>query len=80
MNTIATFQTYIAAHQLAGYEEVTIGWIFSLYTFLAFFCGIYIGPMFDKYGPRWLIATGSVCLFTGLMLLSICTGEVPYLP
>lgn len=75
MNTLATFQTYVSTHQLAEYDEGTIGWIFSLYTFLAFFLGVYIGPVFDKYGPRWLVLSGTVCLVTSLMLLSICTGN-----
>ncbi len=74
MNVLATFQTYVATHQLAEYDAGTIGWIFSLYVFLAFFLGIYIGPLFDKYGPRWLIASGSVLLVLSLMLLSISFG------
>jgi hypothetical protein len=74
-NTIAVFQSYVSTHQLADYSESSIGWIFSLYTFLAFFCGIYIGPIFDKYGPRWLIAAGVVCVVVAQMLFSICTGR-----
>ena len=74
MNTMATFQTYVMTHQLAGYSEGTIGWIFSVYAFLCFFCGIYIGPVFDKYGPRWLVLAGSVCLVASILLMSICTG------
>ncbi|KAI1080527.1 MFS general substrate transporter [Whalleya microplaca] len=73
MNCIATFQTYVAAHQLSDYDEGTIGWIFSFYTALAFFCGVYIGPLFDKYGPRWLIGPGSICVVVSVMLMSICT-------
>ncbi|KAH9905281.1 major facilitator superfamily domain-containing protein [Xylariomycetidae sp. FL2044] len=73
MNTIAVLQTYVATHQLSAYSEGTVGWIFSVYTALTFFCGIYIGPVFDKYGPRWLIAPGSVCMVASLMLMSVCT-------
>ncbi|KAF4889564.1 Riboflavin transporter MCH5 [Colletotrichum viniferum] len=73
MNSIAVFQTYVATHQLQGYREGTIGWIFSVYTFLCFFGGIYIGPVFDRWGPRWLVLSGTVCLVIGVMLLSICT-------
>ncbi len=75
MNSIATFQTYIATHQLSGYAEGTIGWIFSLYSALAFFCGIYIGPLFDRFGPKWLILPGSICLVASLMATSVCTGR-----
>ncbi|KAK2001198.1 hypothetical protein LX36DRAFT_529676, partial [Colletotrichum falcatum] len=73
MNSLAIFQTYVAMHQLEGYSEGTIGWIFSVYNFLCFFGGIYIGPVFDQYGPRWLVLSGTVCLVLGVMLLSICT-------
>ncbi|KAH6984019.1 putative MFS monocarboxylate transporter [Ilyonectria destructans] len=71
-NTIAVFQLYVSTHQLSQYSEGSIGWIFSLYTFLAFFCGVYIGPVFDKFGPRWLVLAGSVCIGGSLMLLSVC--------
>ncbi|KAI0105696.1 major facilitator superfamily domain-containing protein [Nemania sp. FL0031] len=73
LNTLGTFQTYVSTHQLAEYEEGTVGWIFSLYTALCFFCGIYIGPLFDKYGPRWLIGPGSIAVVASVMITSICT-------
>jgi hypothetical protein len=79
MNTMATFQTYITTHQLAGYREGTIGWIFSVYAFLCFFCGIYVGPIFDKHGPRWLILAGTVCLVSSIILMSVCTREFCFL-
>ncbi|KAB5560261.1 putative MFS monocarboxylate transporter [Coniochaeta sp. 2T2.1] len=73
MNILATFHTYVSTHQLAHYDDGVIGWIFSIYVFLCFFLGIYIGPIFDKYGPRYLIMAGTVSLTASLMLLSICT-------
>lgn len=78
-NTIAVFQSYVSTHQLAGYSESSIGWIFSLYTFLAFFCGIYIGPLFDKFGPRVLVLLGSISVIAALMLLSVCTSTIQVL-
>lgn len=74
-NTIAVFQSYVSTHQLTEYSESSIGWIFSLYTFLAFFCGVYIGPIFDKFGPRWLILAGVGLVTLGLMLLSVCESQ-----
>ncbi|KAI1258981.1 major facilitator superfamily transporter [Xylariaceae sp. FL1019] len=73
VNTNGTFQAYISKHQLADYSESTIGWIFGLNTALCFFCGVYIGPLFDKYGPRWLIGPGSILIIAGIMLFSVCT-------
>lgn len=62
VNTVGTFQAYLSTHQLASYDPSVIGWIFGLYIFLAFFCGLQIGPVFDAKGPRWLIAGGSLCM------------------
>ncbi|KAM0333576.1 hypothetical protein ACHAQA_002241 [Verticillium albo-atrum] len=73
MNSLAVFHNYIGTHQLANYSHGTVGWIFSVYTFLCFGCGIYIGPLFDRYGPRWLILSGTGCLVAAVMLLSVCT-------
>lgn len=43
MNTIGTFQTYLAANQLRNYSEGQIGWIFGVYVFTSFLGGIQIG-------------------------------------
>ncbi|CZR56793.1 related to monocarboxylate transporter 2 [Phialocephala subalpina] len=72
-NTLASFQAYIAQNQLSTYTPDQIGWIFSIYTFLSFACGIYIGPLFDVYGPRWLTIPGGVCVVLGMLLLGVCT-------
>ncbi|KAG7116372.1 Aspyridones efflux protein apdF like [Verticillium longisporum] len=73
MNSLAVFHNYIGTHQLASYSHGTVGWIFSVYTWLCFGGGLFVGPLFDKYGPRWLILSGTVCLVVAVMLLSICT-------
>ena len=75
MNTIGVYAAYLAQNQLSTYSESTIGWIFSLYIFLAFFCGVQIGPIFDARGPRVLIASGSVFLMLSIMLMGSCTGR-----
>ncbi|KXJ94168.1 major facilitator superfamily domain-containing protein [Microdochium bolleyi] len=73
LNTIATLQTYVAEHQLSDYNEGAIGWIFSIFTAVTFSCGVYIGPMFDVWGPRWLLASGALLLTAGIMATSVCT-------
>ena len=78
MNTLATFQAYVSTHQLANHSQGQIGWIFSLYTFLTFFGGIYIGPVFDMYGPRWVVFAGTLCLVVSLVGFSFCTGTSAY--
>lgn len=66
LNSAGTFQVYLSMNQLAHESPSAVGWIFSLYAFLTFFCGVQIGPIFDAYGPRWLVVAGTVCLVGGM--------------
>lgn len=74
MNTLASFQSYISRHQLVDYSAGEIGWIFSMYAFLAFGFGVFVGPIFDKFGSKALMITGSVMVVTAMMVLGVCTG------
>lgn len=75
INTAAVFESWFSTHQLAQYSASQIGWIFSLYLFFVFFIGIQVGPVFDAYGPRYLVAVGSGLMVASLLLLGFCTGE-----
>ena len=74
-NSVGTFQAYLSSHQLAHDSPSSVGWIFSLYAFLTFFCGVQVGPIFDAYGPRWLVFAGTVCLVGGMMGVAESTSE-----
>lgn len=67
LNIAGTFQAYVSTHELAHESPSTVGWIFSLFAFLTFFCGVQIGPIFDAKGPRWLVAAGTLFLVAGMM-------------
>ncbi|KAF4636286.1 hypothetical protein G7Y89_g1799 [Cudoniella acicularis] len=73
INSTAILLEYFQENQLKDYSPSQIGWIFGLSLFLTFFCGAPIGPIFDAYGPRALIAAGSVLLITSMFLLGLCT-------
>ena len=73
MNTIGTFQAYLGTHQLATYSEADVGWIFSLYLFMAYCCGVQAGPVFDAVGPRWMTVAGSVSLVLAMFLMEACS-------
>ncbi|KAJ5551578.1 hypothetical protein N7535_000477 [Penicillium sp. DV-2018c] len=73
VNTIGTFQAYLQTHQLKEYSSGTIGWIFGMYPFLTFFCGVQIGPIFDARGPRLLVFIGSVFEMAMIILVGFCT-------
>ena len=75
MNLIATYQAYISHNQLSEYGDSAVGWIFSVYACFSFGAGIFIGPIFDAYGPRWLVAAGTGFLLLSVFLMSVCTGE-----
>lgn len=76
MNSIGIYHAYLATHQLSNYSESSIGWVFSVYVFLSFFCGLQIGPIFDAYGPRFLILGGTVTLLLSVFLMGSCTSEL----
>jgi MFS family permease len=73
MNTVGVYHAYIAEHQLKDYSESSISWIFSMYVFLSFFCGLQIGPIFDAHGPKLLVIAGSILLCASNLLLGLCT-------
>lgn len=73
MNTIGVYESYLARHQLASYSAASIGWILSIYVFLAFGAGLVIGPVFDVHGPRWLLFAGSILIILATFLLGECT-------
>lgn len=76
MNTMGSYEQYITTHQLEDYTPSEVGWIFSMYAFLTFGGGIVIGPAFDKYGPRWLVLSGSFGVSTSMLLLGNCQGKL----
>lgn len=73
MNCLGIFQAYLSEHQLQRYSPSSIAWIFGVYSFLAFFCGIEVGPLFDVKGPRPLILLGGLGTVAFLLLLEVCT-------
>jgi len=73
LNVLGTYHAWISTHQLAGYSSSSVGWIFSTFPFFLYFAGVQIGPLFDFYGPRALVITGSIGLVASLMTLSVST-------
>lgn len=71
-NSLAVYQNYFVTHQLVDVPVGTVGWIFGLYTFIAFSGGIEIGPVFDAVGPRWLVFAGSLCTTAATLILGEC--------
>lgn len=72
-SSIGLFQSHWQSHQLSDYSSQDISWISSTQVFLTLFLGVQIGPLFDRYGPRWLTFVGSVGCVAYLLLLGQCT-------
>lgn len=79
MNSLSTYSAYLTQNQLSDLEPSAIGWIFGLFAFFCFFLGLQIGPLFDAYGPRWLVLAGSICILADYLLLSICTTYLHFI-
>jgi len=43
INTISVLQARVFQHELAGYSESTVGWIFIIHAFIVYFAGVQIG-------------------------------------
>lgn len=78
MNTMGTFEEYISTHQLKDCDVSSVGWIFSLYAFLTFGVGLFVGPLFDKYGARWLILSGSLLVVLSMDVIGYCQGSLSF--
>ncbi|KAL4936338.1 hypothetical protein BDV06DRAFT_227979, partial [Aspergillus oleicola] len=71
MNTAGVFTDWLATNQLSGYTRSDVSWIFSLYMFFLWFGGVQVGPIFDRYGPRHLVAAGTIGLTVAVMTFSV---------
>lgn len=79
-NTTGAFEVVMSKVILPETSSATIGWIFSVYAFVNWVCGVQIGPTFDAMGPRILMTAGTICTLIGMFALSVCTGESFSLP
>jgi len=71
INCIGVFQEYYQTHQLKEYTSQEIAWIPSLEAFMMFIGGLWVGRVYDNYGPRILLLIGTFLHVFGLMMASI---------
>lgn len=72
MNSIGIYQSWISSHQLQHVSEGQKAWIFGIYNFMVFFCGLQLGPIFDYYGPTWLMTSGLLLYVTTYAAIGYC--------
>ena len=75
-NTTGVFEVVISRVLLPDASSSSLGWIFSVYAFVNWVCGVQVGPTFDAMGPRVLILAGSICTLVGIFTLSVSTGKI----
>lgn len=75
-NTAGVFEVVISESILPDEPASTLDWIFSIYAFMTWICGLQIGPTFDAMGPRGLISAGAVCTLIGIFAFSVCNGKI----
>lgn len=73
ISSAGLFQSYWQNHQLSSYASRDVGWITAVNVFLNLFLGVQVGPLFDRYGPRWLLLGGSVVYVLSLVLMAECS-------
>jgi hypothetical protein len=74
INSVGVLEAYVSTTMLPSSSSNAIGWMFGIYVFVSYFCGVQIGPIFDVRGPRELMIVGSICSVVGIFTLSLCTG------
>ena len=72
ISSVGLFQAYWQEHQLSNYTTRDVSWIAAVNVFFNLFLGVQVGPLFDRYGPRGLIAAGSLVYVASLVLLAQC--------
>ncbi|ERF68078.1 hypothetical protein EPUS_08514 [Endocarpon pusillum Z07020] len=72
MVSVGTLQDYWREHQLKAYSIRDIGWIPSVYVYLGLGLGLWVGPLFDRYGPRVLTIVGSIIYIITMFALAEC--------
>ncbi|KAL2870563.1 major facilitator superfamily domain-containing protein [Aspergillus lucknowensis] len=73
MNSVGVLQSYLETHQLSAYSSRDVGWISGVFVFTALGLGVFVGPLFDAYGPKELVTVGSALYSLSILLTAECT-------
>ncbi|KAL3460909.1 major facilitator superfamily domain-containing protein [Aspergillus heterothallicus] len=73
MNSVGVLQSYLGTHQLEGYSSRDIGWISGVFVFTSLGLGVFVGPLFDAYGPKELVTVGTGIYALSVLLMAECT-------
>ncbi|RVX67783.1 hypothetical protein B0A52_07711 [Exophiala mesophila] len=71
INAIGIFQEHYQRNQLRDYTPQEIAWIPSLEGSMMWANGLWVGRVYDNYGPRYILCIGTFLHVFGLMMASI---------
>ena len=66
MNAFGSYQEYYQREGIL--TTVEIGWIASSQFGLLLASGIFVGPLFDRFGARWLMIPGSIITLAAFLI------------
>lgn len=83
LTVLSICQSYLSGNgdvneKVASISEGTFAWVFSLYFVVSLGLGLYVGPLSDRYGARYLVLTGTVFLGVGMVVLAVRSGEFSF--
>ncbi|RDW58575.1 uncharacterized protein DSM5745_11266 [Aspergillus mulundensis] len=73
LNSLGTLHAWTSSYQLTDYTESSIGWIYGAYAFFLYIAGAQVGPIFDCYGPLYVVVPGSIGMVASLICFSFST-------
>lgn len=72
LNSSGVLQNYIHENILPGTSASSIGWIFSINSFIEFGLLLVFGPLFDRVGCRIPLIAGTIISTVGFLCMSWC--------
>ncbi|CAO1635491.1 unnamed protein product [Sympodiomycopsis kandeliae] len=78
VNAYGAFQEYYTTQRLTNYSESLIALNGAIQLFLLYGLAAPIGRVFDAYGTKWLMRSGSFLMVFSLFMLSLCQPGQAY--
>lgn len=72
MVSIGVLQDYWLQNQLSEFSARDVGWIPSVFVYICLAGGLAVGPLFDMFGPKWIMFCGSVAYIVMMFALAEC--------
>ncbi|KAF4553544.1 MFS-type transporter-like protein 20 [Elsinoe fawcettii] len=73
VNSVGVFQSWWLENQLRDYSASSVGWITSTFIASNMSLAVAFGPLFDRFGSRWLLVGGSTGYILAFFILGSCS-------